>query len=211
MKPTSALKRFAAFCIDYAILILLSFVIAFLFVEIFVSSHTVLDSAKSLLNKTITLVPGHNPSVFHTIAIKLSFYLTHIKSGIIICGIVTFLYFIYFEQSKWQGTIGKKILKIKVTDTSNKRLSLFKASKRFLLFATPALFFYFIVFFIYPRCLNIIDLHFHLFRLKIDIPPLCMTLFIGYTICYLVWFAPIFFTNERKTIYDMLSKTRLKG
>jgi|SaaInl4_135m_RNA_FD_contig_21_1943439_length_715_multi_10_in_0_out_0_1 uncharacterized RDD family membrane protein YckC len=212
MKPTSVPKRLAAFFIDYVILILLSFIVAFLFVEIFSpSSKTLYDSAKSFLDNTIQLIPGREPSMFAKLTGKFSFYLTHMKSGIIICGIVTLLYFVYFEQSKWQGTIGKQILKIKVKDSTNKRLSLSAATKRFLLFAAPALLFYFIVFFIYPQCLNIVNMNFHILKLKIDVPPPCMTLFITYTICYLIWFIPIFFTTKRSTFYDMLSKTQVKG
>ena len=127
-----------------------------------------------------------------------------------ICGIINFIYFVYFEQSQWQGTIGKQILKIKVKDSANKKLSLALATKRFLLFAAPALLFYLIGFFIYPQCLNALDMHGHLFRLKIEVPTSCMTLFVAYIICYLIWFIPIFFTKDKVTFYDILSKTQVK-
>jgi len=41
------------------------------------------------------------------------------------------LYFAYFESSEWQGTVGKKVLNLAVTDLEGKRVSFGRASGRF--------------------------------------------------------------------------------
>lgn len=55
--------------------------------------------------------------------------------GLIWCGIILFscswLYFAIMESSKYQATLGKLILKIKVVSIEGKRLSFIKASARF--------------------------------------------------------------------------------
>jgi uncharacterized RDD family membrane protein YckC len=44
--------------------------------------------------------------------------------------ILVYIYFVLFEISKWQGTIGKKLLKIKVTDINGQRITFKKATIR---------------------------------------------------------------------------------
>jgi uncharacterized RDD family membrane protein YckC len=45
--------------------------------------------------------------------------------------IILFFYYTLFEASTWQGTPGKHLLKIKVTDLETKRISLKKSAARF--------------------------------------------------------------------------------
>ncbi len=51
---------------------------------------------------------------------------------ILACILVQWLYFAYFESSEMQATIGKQILKIKVTNIYGYRISFEKASSRLL-------------------------------------------------------------------------------
>ena len=44
--------------------------------------------------------------------------------------ILVYIYFVLFEISNWQGTIGKKLLKIKVTDINGQRITFKKATIR---------------------------------------------------------------------------------
>jgi uncharacterized RDD family membrane protein YckC len=44
--------------------------------------------------------------------------------------ILVYMYFVLFEISKWQGTVGKKLLKIKVTDINGQRIVFKKATIR---------------------------------------------------------------------------------
>jgi uncharacterized RDD family membrane protein YckC len=43
----------------------------------------------------------------------------------------TWLYYAYFESSDWQGTIGKKVMSLVVTDLGGNRISFARASGRF--------------------------------------------------------------------------------
>jgi uncharacterized RDD family membrane protein YckC len=43
----------------------------------------------------------------------------------------TWLYYAYFESSDWQGTIGKKVMSLVVTDLNGNRISFARASGRF--------------------------------------------------------------------------------
>lgn len=44
--------------------------------------------------------------------------------------IIVWIYYAAFESSKWQATCGKRLLKIKVTDMSGKRISFGRATGR---------------------------------------------------------------------------------
>ncbi|NRA73524.1 MAG: RDD family protein [Rickettsiales bacterium] len=210
MKPASLLKRFIAFCIDYIILTILSFIVVLLFTQLFRDpSNIIWESTKAFLETATELLPRYQISYLYKLVTTIAFYLTHLKEGIIIYSIIILLYFIYFERSKSQATIGKKLLGLKVKTIAKKRLSFLKATKRTLFFITPALFFYFLVFAIYPRCLTIINVSFHLLQFKIKIPQSCINILIGYISCYLLWFIPVFFTKNKTTIYDILSNTRV--
>ena len=46
--------------------------------------------------------------------------------------IIVYFYFTLLETSAWQGTIGKRLLKIKVTDMKGKRINFKRATIRFL-------------------------------------------------------------------------------
>ena len=63
--------------------------------------------------------------------------------------ILVFLYYVPFEASPWQGTIGKKLLKIKVTDLNGLRISFKKSTVRLLskLLSTQLLFGYIMILF----------------------------------------------------------------
>jgi uncharacterized RDD family membrane protein YckC len=208
MKPASILKRIAAFLIDHAILTILLSIIGLFLTAVTPASNTALDAAKEFFDKAIQLIPGQEPALSAKISAKLVFLTTHMKSTITLCLILSFLYFVYFERSKWQATVGKKLLKLKVMNSENKRMSVLEASKRFILFATPAIIFHLLVFMGYPQCLT---LHKHILTSGIVIPTACITLFSGYILTYLVWLLPIFFTKEIVTLYDALSKTKVKS
>jgi len=189
MKLNSSLKRFGAFCIDYVILLSIAVAISFLSTKLFgPSSNTVMGFMKTLTSKIL----GEGASSL--------FDPYHLQISMSIC---FFVYFVYFERSKWQATIGKKFLKLKVTDSKGKRLSLHAAIKRLLIFAAPAFVFYFLVLHIAPQCLAEVPC-------PISKSP-CGTLCLSYIVCYLIWVAPIFLTKNKTTLYDMLSKTKVRG
>lgn len=50
----------------------------------------------------------------------------------IVCMIFSLFYYTLFHASKWQATIGKKLLGLKVTDKNGKRLSFWRSLGRYL-------------------------------------------------------------------------------
>lgn len=57
----------------------------------------------------------------------LGFLIDTNKTLFLVCGCVTLLYEIGFTTSKWQGTPGKKMMHLQVTDKHQNKLSLGKA------------------------------------------------------------------------------------
>jgi uncharacterized RDD family membrane protein YckC len=209
MKPTSVFRRLAAFIIDHIVVMTLLAIVSFIFAKSSPEpSHTLMDSAKELLNKTIELFPGQEPSFSSKLAEKFSYYFVHMKSTVFICGILYFVYFVSFERSKWQGTIGKKLLKLKVTDDKNKKLSIAGASKRFFIFAAPSLLVHSISFFGYPECISARS---HFMKSGIEFPSTCIALLVVYAVSYSIWLIPIFFTKDKATSYDILSNTKVNN
>jgi len=57
-----------------------------------------------------------------------------VSSIVFLVGVTTlgsWLYYAYFESSDWQGTIGKKVMSLVVTDLNGSRISFARASGRF--------------------------------------------------------------------------------
>ena len=57
-----------------------------------------------------------------------------VSSIVLLVGVTTlgsWLYYAYFESSDWQGTIGKKVMSLVVTDLNGNRISFARASGRF--------------------------------------------------------------------------------
>jgi uncharacterized RDD family membrane protein YckC len=207
-KLTPIFKRLAAFVIDHTIIMSLLSVIGLIFADrLEASSHTFMDSVKDLWDTVVQFVSRHEPSMLSKITAKFSIYFNHaqyLQYTIIVGIIVAFTYFVFFERSKWQATIGKRLLGLKVANAANKRLSLFQAAKRFVIFGIPAFTFHFFAFFVYhPQCMDVV-------KLEMELPSPCMKLVIGYVIALLLWLIPIFFTKNKTTTYDMLSKTHIK-
>jgi uncharacterized RDD family membrane protein YckC len=207
-KLTPIFKRLAAFVIDHTIIMSLLSIIGLVFADrLEASSHTFMDSVKDLWETVVQFVSRHEPSMLSKMTAKFSIYFNHaqyLQYTIIVGVILSFTYFVFFERSKWQATIGKRLLGLKVASAANKRLSLFQAAKRFVIFGIPAFVFHFFAFFVYhPQCLNVV-------KLEIDLPSPCMKLVVGYAVALLLWFIPIFFTKDKETTYDMISRTHIK-
>jgi uncharacterized RDD family membrane protein YckC len=197
MKPAPIFKRILASIIDTILLSTL-----WLVVKLLVSPlHSAELILQDYVSKNIKSYLEHSSSFAFE---ALTRFPSTIKPGLILLttsSIIGFIYVVYFEQSKWQGTIGKRLLKLKVVDISNKRLSLLNASKRYLIYIAPTLVRYMTFFLMYGALQ------------KTNITFLLAT--IGfYLICLITgWLLllPIFFTKNKVTAYDMLSKTKVVG
>lgn len=112
--------------------------------------------------------------------------------------LVASLYFALFESSKYQASLGKKLLNLYVCNTDNQKLSFMRALSRYLLL---------MVFGGLPMCF-------------LQLTSNTMTDYISkvesYNWLVLIGFLlgiacliPIFFTKDRRTVYDMLSSSRV--
>lgn len=96
-------KRFGAYLIDYVLVMVCNYLIAFL---IGFTSATLLDLQTDDVPAGVTLL-----------------------AMLIILGFVL-LYYVYAESSPWQATVGKRILGIKVTDEHGNRISFWRSLGR---------------------------------------------------------------------------------
>lgn len=87
---------------------------------------------------TLIIVPFLNPLIIYPIIFLLPKTITDSELqnlgqgiGFIVVLLIMWLWFAIPESSKWQATIGKKILGLKVTDEYGERIELSKATKRF--------------------------------------------------------------------------------
>jgi uncharacterized RDD family membrane protein YckC len=201
MKPASIFKRLLAYIIDS----MLISIILRLAAEALKSPAF---KALSIIDKAITLIPGQEPPKSLKLATEASSYVGAINTIAVIAAVVCCAYFILLEGSKWQGTLGKKLLKLKVVDNTNKSLSLLKALKRYVIFSAPSLVVYSVALAMHPQCLNI-QKQLMMLNFSSLIPCLWS---LGLAIAVnLVLVVPIFFTKNRTTAYDMLSKTKVVG
>ncbi|NRA73761.1 MAG: RDD family protein [Rickettsiales bacterium] len=115
----------------------------------------------------------------------------------IITTIIGYIYFSYFEQSKQQATPGKKVFGLKITDTSGKKLSFWRASMRYILYSVIS------------------------YTLNIPIPKVLLKFIPNYFVIHsyftsfilnliaITWLSPIFFTKNKTGIYELLSNTKV--
>jgi len=93
--------------------------------------------------------------------------------------IVMPLYFIYFEQSKWHATPGKRLLKLKVVNFDGTKLSLWKSFIRVFWFQIIG-------------CILYLAPEYALAQMV-----------------FLAWFAVMLFNRQKTGMYEILSKTRV--
>lgn len=109
--------------------------------------------------------------------------------------VIAFIYFGLFESSKYQATLGKQLFKIYVSDLQDQKITFARALGRYLLLILPGLLFIFT------------DFNEHSFDFTTN-PRASYLNLIGIVLS-IVWIIPVFFTQARTTIYDMLSSTRV--
>ena len=118
LKPASVWRRVNAFVIDIFIVItLFSLLIVFLnrFLQIPVE-YSIFDEGRGLQVRMNDYVREN----FYKIVVIYSLA----KLSVIV------RYFVFSESSRWQATIGKRILKIKISDYDGKRISIGRAFLR---------------------------------------------------------------------------------
>lgn len=111
---------------------------------------------------------------------------------------IILFYYVFFESSKYRATPGKMLFNLYVTDIYNHKLSLTRAMYRYILWILPTLPLFFLI------TMGSSSKH------EAILANLLWLLLIAFSLMF-VWIIPIFFTKERKTVYDMLSSTRVNS
>lgn len=169
MIPASKSKRLMAYVIDSLILLKLS--------KIFLLALVIVGA----------LCVGKNNVE--------SFSLLVLKFSPIICCVLVSLYYVLLESSsKHQGTIGKTLLNLYVSDGMNKKISFTRALSRHSLLIIAALPIYIIS---YSEIFSVKGFADN-YWLNLMAPILLLSSL-----------APVYFTREKTTFYDMVSCTRV--
>ncbi len=110
---------------------------------------------------------------------------------------VLWLYYAFFESSLWQASLGKRLLKIYVSDLDNQKINFATAFTRAFLWILPLL----------PiAILQITSTSMEDYHAKLS-TYWWLSLICG--IIYIIEFIPVFFTKERWTLYDIFTSTRV--
>lgn len=108
------------------------------------------------------------------------------------------LYFALFESSKYQASPGKKLLNLYVCNTDNQKLSFMRALSRYLLLTVSGGL---------PMCfLQLTSNTMTDYISKVE--SYNWLLLIGF-LWGIACLMPVFFTKDRRTLYDMLSSSRV--
>ena len=163
-------RRFVAHCCDLLILVILGVAIAIVATLVAFFFFNISIKGAGILDKYVGV------------------------SSFILC----FLYFVHFEQSKWQATPGKRLLKLKVMTEKGKRLSMWEAFVRISLFEIPGISYLLILNILKQNIINPVTLR--------GATILVMGVIFIWRI---IWISTIFFTKNKMGVYEMLSKTRV--
>lgn len=111
-------KRVAAYILDFIVLYLPNMII---------QKSMGGDAARDAMKQTMEASPGN----FQVFATAYNHYYATMWPAVLIVTIITWLYFAICESSKWQATVGKLALGIRVTDDRGGRISFLRATGRY--------------------------------------------------------------------------------
>lgn len=133
---------------------------------------------------------------------------------VILYSVIT-IYYIGLVASPWQATLGKRIMKIYVTTKQGGKPSLGRVTGRYAMFMVPclpALVPSLYMNYLTPRELadKVNAMHFQFkHELVFTFYAYVAAILLSVAVLLLIWYVPIFFTKQRKTLYDMVCGTRV--
>ena len=186
-KLASRFKRFVAYVVDSIIL--------YVFVSI-----PLIQVFKKIYNLELHNLTGFDFGLLTRA--NMMQYQEYLLSSFVSTLIIIMLYFVFFESSKYQATPGKMLLKLYVSTKDDKRLTFVRACLRFWLYEIPTIPFVALIWFV-PGLRGPESVEMYLSLIVVGV------IYVFTFILYLIWFLPIYFTKERKCMYDMMSGTRV--
>lgn len=110
--------------------------------------------------------------------------------------VIGLFYFVLFESSSYRATFGKQLFNLYVSDLNDQRITFSRALGRYLLYALPS----FITMITNPNNGSMFDFKANQYDSYFSFITVILVI---------IWIIPIYFTQARTTIYDMLSSTRV--
>lgn len=135
--------------------------------------------------------------------------------GQVILLILIAAYYIGMLQSRWQATFGKRLMQIYVVTKEGGKPSFLRVASRFFLFMIPGLPAFIpslYILYLTPQELanNVNSLQFqYAHELELALLSAVFGILAIVAVFLLIWYVPLFFTRERKSIPDMVCGTRV--
>lgn len=139
----------------------------------------------------------------------------HLLVAVLVFLFAIMVYYVAMLSSKWQATLGKRLMKIYVVTRSGEKPPLKMVIYRFLLTMVPALpalvpSIYVVSISQQQLAAQVNSFHFqHVHELVFAMYVLFAIIFAAVAVLLLIWYVPVFFTSEKKGVHDMLCGTRV--
>jgi uncharacterized RDD family membrane protein YckC len=193
-KYASSFRRTTAAMIDIWIVLFLRVLIMQALVTLWLNSAIInfmKDFSDNFGTETIKNTPQHLEFVTHH---RIFFY-SLIFYGIIV--LVGTFYHALLNSSSWQGTIGKRLMKILMVEESDQKISFKKALAHYFLSVLP---FIFVLYLVSYKVLHNINFYQTVTASELNV-------FFG--IVFVIWMQAHLFTKKKTTAYDIICKTTL--
>lgn len=125
------------------------------------------------------------------------------------------VYYIAMLRGTWQATLGKRLMKVYVVTKEGGKPSFLRVVSRYLMFLVPGLpgfipSFYILSLSQEELAAQVNAMHFQfIHELAFAFYTLLAVILIAVAVLLLIWYVPILFTREKKTVPDMVCGTRV--
>jgi len=159
---------------------------------------------------------GSIDCIFFIILAVLCFLFSNNLLGYYIYNFIGLLYYVVLESSKYQGSLGKIIIGLKVINLGGAKISFSKAVIRYIAFMLPAIPFAWVSTLSYnPELIAASQSYYQNPQAQMNSPVLVsygikyMASLLFLVIFSFIWYLPIAFTKQKTGLHDLLSKTRV--
>lgn len=193
-KYASSFRRSLAAGIDMWIVLFLRIIIAQFLAIIWINKEItdfLVEFQNTFGTETIKNTPEHIDFIIH----HRAFFCGIIFYAIII--LIGALYHALLNSSAWQGTIGKRLVKIVIVTAGEKEIGFWRAFSHYLLSVAPFIFIFYLLSYQARNHLNFFQ----------ALTASEANLFFG--ICFIFWIQIHLFTKRKTTAYDLICDTIL--
>lgn len=191
IKFVSAFKRSSAVSIDITIVLLIRIIVAQILGSLWLNNQ-IADFFKEFHDHFGTEFIHNNPDHIAFISHHKIFHSMIIFYAILL--LIGAVYHAYLNSSKWQATIGKRLLKIMVAKEDGSRISFLQGFAHYFLSLLPVIFIIYLVSFTEMNHVNFFS----------AITANIINIF--FSALTVLWVQVQIFTKKRTTLYDLICK-----